>query len=339
MRVRVCPTILTLISPLLLSACVSNLAENPIIPVAVTVPGKNVDSAAIWIAPEPEKSLVLLTEKGGGQVMVLKADRSAALLSRFGKMKRPNGVAVLQRAAIGALRKGLAFVTDRDGNIVHLYSIPDFQLVGTFGADVPQPMGISVYCRKSDSAVFAFVVAKRATGNDKVIRFRIAEQDGRVIGTRDLQFGLELSVGQENVVVDGERELVLVADENEREIKVYDTEGRWRSNFGKGKFEAQVEGIAIAACGQGGYILATDQKVTTEFEVFDRVTFKHLGTVRGTAMRTDGIALAISPLPDYPNGLFVAQSDPDGSGGRHAEFYDFGNLLESIRLSPCKLPM
>jgi myo-inositol-hexaphosphate 3-phosphohydrolase len=180
--------------------------------------------------------------------------------------------------------------------------------------------------------VFAFVVSKRAAGDDKVIRFRLTEQQGRLSAVRELQFGRELSVGQETVMVDEERELVLVADENQRDIKVYGTDGKWRSTFGQGAFEAQVEGIVIARCGEGGYIIASDQKELTEFEIFDRATFKHLGTVRGAAQRTDGIALTQAALPDYPRGLFVAQSDPEDTGGRHAEFYDFGQLLEGAGL-------
>src|SRR5262249_7543335 len=39
-------------------------------------------------------------------------------------------------------------------------------------------------------------------------------------------------------------------------------------------------------------------------------------------------------LPDYPDGLFVARSDPDGSGGRHLEFYHLNQLLESVELNP-----
>jgi len=325
------PLLFTLIFTSLFTAWVL-FSTGSIKPVVVTVPGNNVDSPAIWIAPKKEDSLVLLTEKGGGQVMVFKADRKATFVTRFGKMKRPNGVAILQGATIGSLKKDLAFITDRDGNIIHVYTVPQFELVGTFGQDVQQPMGITVYQRKSEQAVFAFVVPKQGKDDGKVIRFRIKEQGGRIVGVRELQFGRELSEGQETVMIDAERELVLVADENNRDIKVYTTDGKWQTNFGSGIFEAQVEGIVVAKCGGGGYIIASDQKNVTEFEIFDRITFKHLGTVRGAAMRTDGIALAQVALPEFPAGLFVAQSDPEDTGGRHAEFYDFGQLLKSVGL-------
>ncbi len=301
-------------------------------PVAVTIPGKNVDSPAIWIAPKPEESLVLLTEKGGGQVMVFKADARATFVRRFGKMKRPNGIAILQNVAIGSINKDLAFITDRDGDSVHVFSIPDFQPVGTFAEKLKEPMGISLYHRKSDNAVFAYIVRKFGKDDEKVIRFRITEQQGRVTGAREIHFGRELLTNQETVVVDPDRELVYVADENRNEVKVYDLDGKPVTSFGKGHFSAQTEGIALTGCGKSGFIIVTDQQSVTEFEVFDRATFQHLGTIKTSLKVTDGVALTELTLPDYPRGLCVAHSDPDRSGGRHAEFYDLEHLLASAGL-------
>lgn len=323
----------------LFALCVSGLAMTATTvsdyprPVAVTIPGKNVDSPAIWIAPKPEDSLVLLTEKGGGQVMVFKADAKATFVRRFGRMKRPNGIAILQNVPVGSIKKDLAFVTDRDGDIVYVYSVPDFELVGTFAEKLKQPMGISLYHRKSDNAVFAYIVRKFGRDDEKVIRFRIAEQQGRVTGSREINFGKELLTNQETIVVDPERELLYVADENRHEVKVYDLDGKPVGVFGKGHFSAQVEGIALTGCGKSGFIIATDQQGSTEFEVFDRATFQHLGTIKTSLKVTDGVALTELKLPDFPRGLFVAHSDPDHSGGRHAEFYNLDQLLESIGLN------
>jgi 3-phytase len=301
-------------------------------PIAVTIPGKNVDSPAIWIAPKPEDSLVLLSEKGSGQVMVFKADAKATFVRRFGKMKRPNGIAILQNAAIGSIKKDLVFITDRDGDVVHVYSIPDFAPVGAFAEKLKEPMGISLYHRQSDNAVFAYIVRKFGKADDKVVRFRITEQNGRVTGAREINFGKELLTNQETILVDAERELLYVADENRHEVKVYDLNGKLVTTFGKGHFSAQVEGLALTGCGQSGFIIATDQRSATEFEVFDRATFEHLGTIKTSLRVTDGVALTEVALPDYPRGLFVAHSDPDGSGGRHAEFYHLDQLLESTGL-------
>jgi myo-inositol-hexaphosphate 3-phosphohydrolase len=325
------PFFALLLGWLLISTAPSSDAPKP---VAVTMPGKNVDSPAIWIAPRPEDSLVLLTEKGGGAVMVFKADAKATFVRRFGKFNRPNGVAVLQGVAIGSVKKDLAFVTDRGGDVVQVYSIPDFEPVGAFAEGVDKPMGISLYHRPGDGAVFAYIVPKFGKGDEKVIRFRIGEREGRVTGTREINFGNELLTNQETVTVDADRELVYVADENRREIKVYDLDGKLQTTFGKGHFSAQVEGIVLTGCGKSGFIIASDQKSATELEVFDRVTFQHMGTIKTALRVTDGLALTEHPLPDYPDGLFVAHSDPDGSGGRHVEFYHLNQLLDNVGLKP-----
>ena len=308
------------------------VATAQIKPVVTTMPGNNVDSLAIWIAPNKADSLVLLTEKSGGQVMVFKADANATFVRRFGQFKRPNGIAILQNARLGAARKDLVFITDRDDNRVSVYSIPDFALLGVFGEDLQQPMGIALYQPSRERGLFAYIVQKRATDDAKVVRYRISETQGRLSAQRELQFGREVSVGQETVAVDAGHKQVLVADENERDIKIYSLAGKFIRTFGKGAFEAQVEGIVIATCGKGGYIIASDQKGLTEFEFFDRNTYQHLGTVRGTAVHTDGIALTQTKLPSFPNGLFTAQSDPASTGGRHAEFYDLGAMLKTLRL-------
>ena len=265
--------------------------------------------------------------------MVFKADREAAFVRRFGKFKRPNGVAIVHGARFNSGTKDLALVTDRDGNATYVYSIPDFSLIGTFAEDVRQPMGISAYKRLSDGATVVFVVVKQAKNDDKVIRYRLVEQRGKISGIREIQFGGEIAPGEESIVVDGVRNLVFVADEKARNVKVYDTDGRWKITIGQGHFQEDVEGLALAECGGRRLLIGTDQTSPTEFEVFEFPEFRHVGTVHTTAQNTDGIALTQTRLPDYPDGLFVAHSDPDGSGGRHAEFYDLGQILRSIKVT------
>ncbi len=296
----------------------------PVQPVAKTIGGRDVDSLAIWVAPRKADSLVLLTEKKGGSVMVFKANKEATFVRRFGEFKRPNAV-VVAKAKIAGRKQDLAFITDRDGNAVYVYSVPNFEKLGVFATDVPQPMGISVYKRGRN--LVAYVVAKRATGNDKVIRFKIVAENGRVSGVRETEFGKELTPNEETVYVDRKTRTVYVADENAQNIKVYDADGRLQKVIGDGAFQAQVEGIALAQCGRKQFLIATDQRDVSEFEIFDLSDAKHLGTVITTAQRTDGIALTQTKLPDFPHGLFVAQSDPDQSGGLRAEFFDLRQIL------------
>lgn len=83
-----------------------------------------------------------------------------------------------------------------------------------------------------------------------------------------------------------------------------------------------MEGIAVARCRRTDYLIASDQGARTEFEIFDLKDYRHVGTVSTSASRTDGIALTQAKLPDFPKGLFIAQTDPQDTGGLRAEFFD-----------------
>jgi hypothetical protein len=265
-------------------------------PVATTAEGTNVDSPGIWISPKIEDSLVLLTEKGTGNILVFRADKSAALVAKIPGMKRPNGIAILADSPFPEA-KNLAFVTDRDANTVQSFSLPEFQSLGILITDATRPMGISLYANNGPD-VFAFIVPKEGEGTDRVLRYRIMESDGKIRANRDLAFGKELTVGQETVTVDADRKRVFVADEKAHDIKIYNIEGKFQASMGKGHFQSDVEWIAIADCNPRGYIIVSDQNEITEFEFFDRDSFQPLAMVRTTAMRTDGIALTTKDLPD-----------------------------------------
>ena len=164
-------------------------------PVVLTAPAQNVDSPGIWVAAHPAESLVLLTEKKGGRLLLYRADSSASFVKAVGGMQRPNGVALLTSSPF-QVATDVAFVTDRDGNRIHVFSVPQFEKIGEFAQDVSQPMGISVY--KSGNDVYLYVVSKKAEGNNKVLNTSVEEQkNGKITGTRSWNFGKELSVGQE----------------------------------------------------------------------------------------------------------------------------------------------
>ncbi len=325
MKIALLPLLLLLVTNLLIGQ------TTPLQPISKTIEGRNVDSMAVWIAPKKADSLVLLTEKAGGEIMVFKADKNATFVKRFGEMKRPNTVVIMQNVKLDKKKRDLAFVTERDGNKVSVFSVPSFEKIGEFANDIPQPMGISVY-RRSKKELIAFVVAKRAEGNEKVIRFKITEENGKINGVRETQFGKELTPNQETVFVDAKTKLVYVADETAQNIKIYDVDGNLQRTFGEGVFQAQVEGIAVAECKGKRYLVVSDQRDVTEFEIFDLAGLQHRGTVITTASRTDGIALTSQNLPDFPKGLFVSQTDPDDTGGLRAEFFDLKQLFEKVNL-------
>ena len=59
--------------------------------------------------------------------------------------------------------------------------------------------------------------------------------------------------------------------------------------------------------GEGLIIVADQRKPLTDFEVFDRKSWFHLGTFRIQGVsNTDGIASTQQVLPGYPHGIFAA---------------------------------
>ena len=66
-----------------------------------------------------------------------------------------------------------------------------------------------------------------------------------------------------------------------------------------------------------GFIIVSDQrKDVTDFEFFDRRTWKHLGTLRLTGVNmTDGLASIQKPMKNYPLGLFAAIDDDRSTVG------------------------
>jgi hypothetical protein len=128
----------------------------------------------------------------------------------------------------------------------------------------------------------------------------------------------------ETIYGDQHYQCLYVPDENDMtgvnvytpELKPFKKNGT--NHFGTGVFESDAEGVWVYyLSGHNrpddgrGYIVVSDQnEPLTEFEFFDRQTWKHLGTlcIEGVG-NTDGICSSQHPLPGYPGGFFAAIHD------------------------------
>ena len=88
--------------------------------------------------------------------------------------------------------------------------------------------------------------------------------------------------------------------------------------FGDGVFEADEEGGLLYEIrdedgedtGEGLIIVSDQRDDRTDFEVFDRTSWAHLGTFRVDGVKnTDGIASTQRALPGFPMGVFAAVDD------------------------------
>jgi hypothetical protein len=79
-------------------------------------------------------------------------------------------------------------------------------------------------------------------------------------------------------------------------------------------------------------VIVSDQLPTTEFEIFSRKSYHHIGTFTGTGDHvpedTDGLALTQRILPNLPHGALWAQSDD-----QNVHCFDWKAIADSFNLA------
>ena len=195
---------------------------------------------------------------------------------------RPNNIDVEYGVLLGGRRTDIAVATERlarqlrvfridpaEGRLVDLGGIPILQgEAGEAGA----PMGIALYRRPRDGAVFAIVAPKEGPRVGYLWQYRLSDVgNGRVGATFVRRFGTfsAATVREENeieaVAVDDTLGYVYYADEADGIHKWqadpdHQDAGRELAHFARTGFRGDREGIGIYTLSDGtGYIVATDQ--------------------------------------------------------------------------------
>nr|MCU0258191.1 phytase [Solirubrobacteraceae bacterium] len=225
--------------------------------------------------------------------------------------------------------------------------------------DAALPMGIALYKRPADGAVFAVVSRKTGPSGSYLWQYRLSDDgSGRVTGTKVREFGtfsdatsMDGGVAElgeiESVAVDDALGYVYYSDEltgvrkyladpdapdANVELALFATEG----------FADQREGISIYTIDDGtGYILVSDQQGNA-FRIFKREgepgapnDHRLLKVVRVSTNESDGSEVSSAALgPRFPSGLFVAMSD-----NRTFHFYSWEDLAgEDLEQAPNGVP-
>ena len=144
------------------------------------------DDPAIWIHPsDPSKSLILGTDKteSVGGVYVFGLD--GALRQSLTPLDRPNNIDVEYGFAAAGGSTDIAVVTERMQHRLRVFAIPadggpltDLApaglsvLAGETG-DASEPMGIALYKRPRDGAVFAIVAPKTGGMTNYLWQYRL----------------------------------------------------------------------------------------------------------------------------------------------------------------------
>jgi len=302
----------------------------PVAPRVVTTPlPHDPDDPAIWIHPvSPSRSLVLGTDKDsdGG---LYAFDLDGRIAGQVKGLRRPNNVAVATGFILDGRPTDVAVVTEREAQRLRVFRLPDLAPLDqadliVFAGDVARaPMGIALYARPRDRALFAIVGGKSGPAEGYLWQYRLQDAGGnRVRLTRVRAFGRYSGRKEiEAIAVDAESGYVYYSDEGVGVRKYHaDPEApeadRELALFGTTGFAGDHEGISIyPASGGRGYILVSNQQADT-FRIFRREGLpgrphEHpfLASVRLSTRQSDGSEVTSAELPGFPGGLFVAMSN------------------------------
>ena len=304
--------------------------------------GDAADDPAIWIHPtDPEKSLVLGTDKHGG-LMVYNMDGSQRQL--VSDASRPDNVDVLYGFSLGGKRVDLAVAGCRPKNAPAGVKVWTIDSTGTLsdataGGVIPvfggiTPYGTCVYHSAKSGAFYFFV----NTPAGQVEQYRLDDAgDGKITGTRVRAFGVASIC--EGCVADDELGWFYLAEENVG-IWKFGAEpdagdrGTLVARVGEHGLVADVEGLTLYCATHGrGYLVASSQENNT-FKVYEREGDNHyLLTIDPRAGRigdvehTDGITVTSCPTSrQFPRGVFIAQDGKNEGADQNFKLYAWEDI-------------
>jgi len=309
-------------------------------PAVTTSPVPNdPDDPAIWInAADPAKSLIFTTDKmpavGGLYLFGL----DGQLKRTIAPLDRPNNVDVEYGFEVSGQRIDLAVVTERLKHRLRIFGIAangDVRDLAPNGlpvltgqpAPASEPMGIALYKRPRDGAIFAVVAPKTGGTTNYLWQYRLGEAGGAITATLVRRFGAFSQLGAvageigeiEAVVVDDALGYVYYSDERYG-IRKYHADpehpdaAKELAVLGRDGYQGDREGLAIYATPNGGgYLVSSDQVPgATRVMIYPRngsARGPHdqplLGAIPTSADSTDGLDVTSTPLPGFPNGLLA----------------------------------
>ena len=287
------------------------------------------DDPAIWIdSVNPSNSIIIGTDKhkenGGLYVFGLdgKIDRNRSVTG----LKRMNNVDIAYGLILNGTKTDVAVATERDRNSIRIFRLPDMAAIDSGGIEVfvkdslRHPMGIALYKRPADNAIFAIVGRKSGPAEGYLEQYLLSDNGhGIVKGTLVRTFGKFSGKKEiESIAVDNELGYVYYSDEQFGIRKYYADPEKGNEElavFGKGDFKEDNEGISIYKFNDGtGYILVSDQSAN-RFNIYAREGGNNqphnhslIKSVPVSTDQSDGSDITSFTLPGFKGGLFVAMS-------------------------------
>ncbi len=323
------------------------------------VPGDSEDPA-IWVDPsDASKSLLIATNKVAapdGSIVVY--DLNGTILQVVEGIDRPNNVDVEDGFMLNGQPTSIAVATERLARRLRVFAIDsasrqlsDVSAAG--GVDVlvgevdeaGAPMGIGLYRRPTDGAVFAIISPKTGPTSDYLWQYRLEDDgSGQVAATMVRRFGNFSGAGEiESIVVDDELGYVYCSDEGDGLHKWYadpdhPDADRELAHFGMSDYVADREGLALYTLDdERGYLISTDQVPgASRFFVYRRegsASSPHdhdevVAVLETTADATDGLEVSSADFGDaFPHGLMVAMN----GGPKNFMLFDWGDVVAAAQ--------
>ena len=165
--------------------------KNVLKPILVTEAVKwDTDDPAIWINPQNlSKSLIIGTDKDSdGALYVFDLDGKIIQEKTVRGLKRPNNVDVEYGLLLGGKPVDIAVATERETNKLRVYRLPEMVAIDNGGIDVftgeaaRDPMGIALYKRPKDGAIFAIVSRKSGPQEGYLWQYLPGQRQGQRSG-------------------------------------------------------------------------------------------------------------------------------------------------------------
>lgn len=342
-------SVLLLVVAFIMLSCNTKLApikKDAIAPIVVTHPLlHDTDDPAIWINPDDAtKSIIIGTDKDtdGG---LYAFDLDGKIIAKSEVLKRPNNVDIAYGLVINGKKVDVAVTTERESNRIRIFSLPDLKPMDNGGISVfdgeleRDPMGIALFTRSSDNAIFAIVGRKSGPSETYLWQYQLADAGNGKVGANIIRkFGKYSGKKEiEAIAVDNELGVVYYCDE-QFGIRKYKADPALNDNtelalFGRNHFKSDNEGIAIyKSTAKTGYILVSNQQANT-FIVYPREGFNGnaneyplLAEIPTSTIECDGADVTSLNLGGpFQKGMFVAMSN-----GMTFHFYNWEDFQKRI---------
>jgi 3-phytase len=327
------------------AACEAAIHGDP--PTPVTARGETIrvagagdaaDDPAIWIAPDPARSLVLGTDKTEG-LYVFGLDGE---IRQFLPVGRLNNVDLREGFRWGDGERVLVAATDRTNVALAVFLLdPATGEVapapgGLIPLDVADPYGVCLH-RTADGRFMA-----HANSTDGAYRQFVLREAGGAIEAAEVRRGA-LASQTEGCVFDDRTGQLYIGEEGA---------GIWRMPadpadgdavtmvhpVDNAALVADVEGLSIYPEGEnGGYLVASSQG-DSAYAVFALPEHRYVGrfsVAEGATDEisgTDGLDATARAAPGFPRGLLAIQDDADDRGGQNFKLVDWADVAAALGL-------